>query len=191
MIKINLLRAERKEVKPLITIKPEKKEKVHTTLFVLLLLFTGLIILLLHLKISKAIELETKAREELFIKKEKLAGVIADIEKFNTQKKIFEEKIKVIESLKEKQKIPVRFLDEVSKRVPDGLWLKRLSFSEGKVSITGRAFSNNIIADFISDLESTGFFKDVTLKDSTMSSTPDGGSVFDFTIEGKFSLEKR
>lgn len=191
MIKINLLRAERKEVKPLITVKPEKKEKVHTSIFVLLLILTAVLILLLHLNISRSIEYERRLLEELEIKKKELAGVISDIEKYNAQKKAFEEKIKVIESLKEKQKIPVRLLDEVSKNIPDGMWLKRLSFSEGKVSISGRAFSNNIIADFISQLEATGLFKDVTLKDSTMNPTQEGGGVFDFTIETKFSLEKR
>lgn len=191
MIKINLLRAERKEVKPLITVKPEKKEKVQTSFLILLLLLTAVLILLFHLRISRSIESEIRLREELELKKKELAGVMADIEKYEAQKKTFEEKIKVIEALKEKQKVPVRFLDEVSKKVPDGLWLKRLSFSEGKVSISGRAFSNNIIADFISELESTGFFKDVSLKDSTMSPTSEGGGVFDFTIEAKFSIEKR
>lgn len=191
MIKINLLRAEKKEVKPLITVKPEKKEKVQTSLFVLLLILTAFLILLLHLRISRSIESERRLLEEFEIKKKELAGVISDIEKYNAQKKAFEDKIKVIEALKEKQKIPVRLLDEVSKNIQDGMWLKRLSFSDGKVSISGRAFSNNIIADFISQLEATGFFKDVTLKDSIMSSTQEGGGVFDFTIEAKFSLEKR
>ncbi len=191
MIKINLLRAEKKELKPLITVKPEKKEKVYTSFFVLLLILTSVLILLVHLNVSRAIESERRMLEELELRKKELAGILADIEKYNTQKKAFEEKIKVIESLKEKQKVPVRLLYEVSKRIPDGLWLKRLSFSEGKLSISGRAFSNNIIADFISDLEGSGLFKDVALKDSTMSPTSEGGGVFDFTIEGKFSIEKR
>lgn len=191
MIKINLLRAEKKELKPLITVKPEKKEKVQTSLFVLLLILTSFVILLLHLRISRSIESERRLLEEFEIKKKELAGVISDIEKYNAQKKAFEEKIKVIEALKEKQKLPVRLLDEVSKNIQDGMWLKRLSFSDGKVSISGRAFSNNIIADFISQLEATGFFKDVTLKDSIMSPTQEGEGVFDFTIEARFSLEKR
>lgn len=191
MIKINLLRAEKKELKPLITVKPEKKEKVQTSLFVLLLILTSFVILLLHLRISRSIESERRLLEEFEIKKKELAGVISDIEKYNAQKKAFEEKIKVIEALKEKQKIPVRLLDEVSKNIQDGMWLKRLSFSDGKVSISGRAFSNNIIADFISQLEATGFFKDVALKDSIMNPTQEGERVFDFTIEAKFSLEKR
>ncbi len=191
MIKINLLRAEKKEARPLITVKPEKKEKIHTSLFVLLLILTSVVILLIHLRITRSIEAERRMLEELEIKKKELAGVLSDIEKFNAQKKVFEEKIRIIEALKEKQKIPVRLLDEVSKKVPDGLWLKRMAFSEGKVTISGRAFSNNIIADFISELESTGFFKDVALKDSTMSPAPQGGGVFDFTIESKFSMDKR
>lgn len=191
MIKINLLRAEKKELKPLITVKPEKKEKIHTSFFVLLLILTAVLILFFHLTLTRKIESERRILEELEIKKKELAGVIADIEKYNAQKKAFEEKIKVIETLKEKQKVPVRLLDEVSKKIPDGLWLKRLSFLEDKVSISGRAFSNNIIADFISELESTGLFKDVTLKDSTMSPTTEGGGVFDFTIETKFSIERR
>ncbi len=191
MIKINLLRVEKKEARPLITVKPEKKEKIHTSFFVLLLILTLVVILLIHLRITRGIEAERRMLEELEIKKKELAGVLSDIEKFNAQKRVFEEKIRIIEALKEKQKIPVRLLDEVSKKVPDGLWLKRMGFSEGKVTISGRAFSNNIIADFISELESTGFFKDVALKDSTMSPSPQGEGVFDFTIESKFSMDKR
>lgn len=191
MIKINLLRAEKKEVKPIITVKPEKKEKIQTSLFILLLLLTAVVILFFHLMVTRKIESERRMLEELEMKKKELAGVLADIEKYNAQKKAFEEKIKVIEALKERQKVPVRLLDEISKKIPDGLWLKRLSFSADKVSISGRAFSNNIIADFISELEATGLFKDVTLKDSTMSPTTEGGGVFDFTIETKFSIEKR
>lgn len=191
MIKINLLRVEKKEVKPLITVKPEKKEKVQTSFFILLLILTAVVILFFHLMITRKIESERRMLEELEMKKKELAGILADIEKYNAQKKAFEEKIKVIEALKERQKVPVRLLDEVSKKIPDGLWLKRLSFSADKVSISGRAFSNNIIADFISELEAAGLFKDVTLKDSTMSPTTEGGGVFDFTIETKFSIEKR
>ncbi|MGQ9618357.1 MAG: PilN domain-containing protein [Candidatus Aminicenantia bacterium] len=191
MIKINLLRAERKEERPIITVKPERKEKVQTSLFFLLLILTAVVILLLHLQITRSIETERRLLEEMEMRKKELAGVLADIEKYNAQRKAFEEKIKVIEALKEKQKVPVRLLDELSKKIPDGLWLRRLSFSEGKLTFSGRAFSNNIIADFISELESTGLFKEVMLKDSTMSTTSQGGGVFDFTIESKFSLEKR
>src|SRR5258708_40196387 len=48
-----------------------------------------------------------------------------------------------------RQGMGVRLLDGISKSLPDLLWLDRLNVSRDQITIDGRAFTTNAIANFI------------------------------------------
>lgn len=65
-------------------------------------------------------------------------------------------------------------MDEISKKLPDWVWLTEISSQGQQVQIRGNALSNNLIADYIYNLESSPHFANVNLISSTQKS---GGSA--------------
>ena len=74
------------------------------------------------------------------------------VDLFQAEKKRLEEKIKIISSLMLDQTGPVRLLDEVSKALPNEVWLTSFARSGKKMDIQGVAFSNVKVADFMTNL---------------------------------------
>ena len=90
----------------------------------------------------KQTEAELKRHEEL----------AKQVDLFQAEKKRLEEKIKVIGSLMLAQTGPVRLLDEVSKALPNEVWLTSFARSGKKMDILGIAFSDIKVADFMTNL---------------------------------------
>jgi type IV pilus assembly protein PilN len=74
------------------------------------------------------------------------------VDKFQTEKKRLEEKLKVIQALMVAQGGPVRLLDEVSKALPNEVWLTALTRSGKKLDVSGIAYSNFNVATFMTNL---------------------------------------
>ena len=101
-------------------------------------------------------------------KKEKVRQetLLKENEVFEKRRKMLEARIEVIEALKRNQSGPVRILDQLSDCVQrtDGLWLLALAQKESLFTLSGMAMgSPNVIADFITNLEQVGKFKNVNL----------------------------
>jgi type IV pilus assembly protein PilN len=67
--------------------------------------------------------------EELTVLKAK----VKEVENYEKDKKSYEEKIGIIEQLRKNQTGPVRLLDELSRSLPDRVWLTLLTEQAGKV----------------------------------------------------------
>lgn len=77
-------------------------------------------------------------------------------EELERKRKSFEDQVNLIELLKAQQGGPVRMLDEISKALPDFVWLTRIEQTGATVKILGEASNNNSIADFLSNLQRAG-----------------------------------
>jgi Tfp pilus assembly protein PilO len=80
-----------------------------------------------------------------------------------------------------KQRIGVRLLDGISKSLPELLWLDRLNVSRDQITIDGRAFNTNAIANFVENLDKLPDFAEPTLRSATRE--PD--ETYKFTISLK------
>ncbi len=74
------------------------------------------------------------------------------VDKIREDKKRLEDKIKVIESLVAAQSGPVRLLDEVSRALPNEVWLTSLFQTGKRLEIGGIANSNFSVASFMTSL---------------------------------------
>jgi type IV pilus assembly protein PilN len=74
------------------------------------------------------------------------------VDKFQAEKKRLEEKLKIIQALVLAQGGPVRLLDEVSKALPNEVWLTALSRTGKRMDISGIAFSNFNVATLMTNL---------------------------------------
>ena len=82
-------------------------------------------------------------------------------------KKILEDKNRIIEQLKKNQGAPVRLLDELSKSMdPLKIWLTTVTEQGPQVEVDGKAITNSDIVEFINNMKNTKFFTDIQLIES-------------------------
>jgi type IV pilus assembly protein PilN len=180
MIKINLLveaRAEKVARAPLISFGAASLNN-----FILIgLIIAGLAVVgIRYWKLSTKLsglkaEIATNQREY-----DRLKPIIAEVENFKKKNAELKHKIEVIEQLKQNQYGPVRIMDEVSKALPDLLWLTSMSLTGNVVALQGQALNENAIANFISNLTASPFFHEPSLR--IMSQDEKGVFSFDLSF---------
>ena len=116
------------------------------------------------------------------VKAQQLRSVLAQVQKFETRKAVLQQRVTLIEQLRRGQSGPVHLLDEISKALPDRLWLVTLGQRENTFTIEGRTTSLTGISDFVSNLEASTWFRGVEILDSQLDQTPQGDLVR-FTIK--------
>ena len=84
-------------------------------------------------------------------------------DRYEKRKELLEQKISLITELKKQQTVPVHILDQVSRNLPDFLWLDSMDASQNKIEIKGKATTYNAVSNFYKNLSASGFFADVTL----------------------------
>lgn len=115
---------------------------------------------------------------------EELAAIIEEVEKFKAQQAELQHKIEVIEQLRANQKGPVRVMDNVSRALPELLWLDRMEMTGNAIGINGRAFNSNAVAAFIDNLDRVEEFQEPILRDLRQG----GDGVYSFNITFNFSF---
>ena len=168
MIRINLLKPESKEFRegPAAPGPEIRAKKVFplTSIFILLLIAVLAVAFFLQ---KGMISRERDRLQTAQAEKKKLEYVIAKLAELENQKAVFERKISLINQLRAQQDSAVVILDELSKNLPDWIWLTEVSFQGQLIQIKGNALSNNLIADFIYNLENSAHFATVNLISST------------------------
>lgn len=102
----------------------------------------------------------------------RLAEVRKKAEDFKRQKDLLEKKINLITELKKKQSVPVHILDQVSRNLPDFLWLDTMSAGANQINIAGKATTYNAVSNFYDNLLASGQFTDVVM--GKASEVPEG-----------------
>jgi len=110
-----------------------------------------------------------------------LQAIKAQVDLFQMKKAVLENKVLVIEQLRLAQKSPVHMLDEISKALPDFVWLTGMDESRGSLRFTGQSNSLAAVADFISALQRSGWFPQVDLGTSQ-----EQQNLVNFTLTGTF-----
>jgi len=188
MIRINLLKPESKEFREApVAPGPEFKARKAfplTSIFILLLIAVlGAAFFLQKRMISQERDRLQTAQAE----KKKLEYVVAKLAELEKQKAVYERKISLIRQLRAQQDSAVVVLDELSKSLPDWVWLTDLTSQGQAIQIKGNALSNNLIADYIYNLESSPHFADVNLISSTQRSGR-GAQYMEFSLTLSYVL---
>jgi type IV pilus assembly protein PilN len=104
--------------------------------------------------------------------KERLQAIIKKGEDYKTKKDLLQRKIALVSQLKKNQSGPVHLLDEVSKQLPDFLWLDNMTESGWQVQIQGKATTYNAVSNFYNNLTGSRYFQNVVL--GPISAIPQG-----------------
>lgn len=118
------------------------------------LLYIGIMALILTSRSRHLDEDIARANEEVA----RLRSIIDEVKGYETKKASLEAKIQLINDLKTNQKGPVRLMDEISKALPDLVWLIDLNVSGQQVNLKGRTLSPNAVAAYLENLKKSPFF---------------------------------
>src|SRR5882762_7013822 len=107
----------------------------------------------------------------------RLQSILRDVASFDQQRAALQQRVALIEQLRSGQSIPVQLLDEVSKSVPDMLWLTDLDQKGNDVTIQGESTTLISLSDFVGNLGNSPLLvKPVEIVNSQVSAVPVGGT---------------
>jgi len=106
-------------------------------------------------------------------------------EKRQTEAKEYEKRVKVINELRANQSGPVDLLatmgDTVSKS--DAVWLNNMREEGGnKIRLDGTALSTTAVANFVTNMMKTGYFKNIEIEQTFQDGSEKEMSAFDFVL---------
>jgi type IV pilus assembly protein PilN len=95
-----------------------------------------------------------------------LQAIKVQVDALEAKRATFQKKVDLIERLKAEQTGPVHMLDEISKALPDFVWMTAMDQTGPTVKFTGESSGLTSVADFIAALERSGWFPNVDLSSS-------------------------
>ncbi len=163
MIKVNLLRDQTIRVRK-VSVTPSVSRLGLVLLAVFVILLGGLGAW--WYTVDRDVKSLTATRDRLRIENDRLQAMKRDLDRYEKMKRLRQNRIDVIESLKESQTGPVNLLNHLIHSMPrdSSVWLTLLDQQGDRILIRGRALRNESVADVMSSLAATGFFKSVDLE---------------------------
>jgi type IV pilus assembly protein PilN len=125
-------------------------------------------------QLDRQIAIDEKRQRELQV-------VQQQVDEFQRKKSTLENKVLVIERLRLSQKSPVHMLDEISKSLPDYVWLTSYDESRGNIALKGQSNSLAAVADFMNGLQRSGWFPAVELANAS-----EAQNLVSFDLSGQF-----
>lgn len=184
MIKINLLPT--KKAKRPFTIKIGFKPEITFIIIavVIIVLLEGVV----WYRLNSSITTLKRDKQTLEVKLKDIKEKVQEVENYEKDKKSFEEKIAIIEKLKKTQMGPVHIVDEISRLLPERVWLISLKEGEGNISLTGAGMTNDDIVKYINNLKDSNICRNVQLIESRQiveSNVP----VYTFSLNFNINLD--
>jgi Tfp pilus assembly protein PilN len=130
---------------------------------------------------AKAIAAHMKVAEQ---KNRELAEVKAKFLERQTQANNYKRRVDVIDGLRQNQTGPVNLLAMLGETVnnTEAVWLSKMDDSGPSVNLEGTALSTDAVANLIANLQKTGFFKNVEIKETYQDETVKDMQAFQFTL---------
>ncbi|HMK23901.1 MAG TPA: PilN domain-containing protein [Terriglobales bacterium] len=96
----------------------------------------------------------------------------------------YKRRVDVIDQLRNNQAGPVNLMAMVGETVnnTEAVWLNNMKDSGSTVDIEGMALSSDAVANLISNLQKTGYFRTVEIKESVQDETIKDMQAFQFTL---------
>lgn len=133
-------------------------------------------------KIAKQMEIALRKNQEL-------SEVKARYLERQRQAENYKRRVDVIDQLRANQTGPVNLLNMVGTTVnnTEAVWLNTMKDEGNAINIEGLALSQDAVANLITNLQKTGFFKNVEIKETFQDATIKDMQAFLFTL----SCEKK
>ena len=130
---------------------------------------------------AKSIASQMQAAEQ---KNRELSDVKARFLERQTQANNYKRRVDVIDSLRAGQAGPVNLLAMLGETVngTEAVWLSKMDDAGASVNLEGTALSTDAVASLIANLQKTGFFKTVEIKETYQDDAIKDMQAFQFTL---------
>jgi Tfp pilus assembly protein PilN len=129
----------------------------------------------------------TKLQADLDMAKRENATLAGAKAKYQEREKVFQlydRRVKVIHQLQEAQSGPSDLMNTVASTVSstDAVWLSTMNDDGKNINLVGTAISANAVANLISNLKKTNYFKTIEIKETYQDESVKDLQAFSFTI---------
>jgi type IV pilus assembly protein PilN len=130
---------------------------------------------------KKSIEVKARVAEQ---KNRELADIKAKYLERQKQADSYKRRVDVIDQLRANQTGPVNLLSTIGDTInsTEAVWLNSMQDQGANVAIDGMALSSDAVANLISNLQKTGFFRNIEIKETTQDSSVKDMQAFQFTL---------
>jgi len=130
---------------------------------------------------KKAIAVKMRVAEQ---KNRELADIKARYLERQRQADAYKRRVDVIDNLRSNQSGPVNLLAMIGETVngTEAVWLNSMQDQGASVAIDGMALSNDAVANLISNLQKTGYFRNIEIKESIQDEQIKDMQAFQFTL---------
>jgi Tfp pilus assembly protein PilN len=130
---------------------------------------------------SKALEAKMKVAEQ---RNRELADVKARYMERQTQANNYKRRVDVIDQLRSGQAGPVNLMAMMGETVnsTEAVWLSKMEDAGASVNLEGTALSADAVANLIANLQKTGYFKNVEIKETFQDEQIKDMQAFQFTL---------
>ena len=142
-----------------------------------------------HSMNTETVEVRTHIQKQVG-EKARLEQLKAQVDEFERQKVVLQQRINVIEELQRNRTGDQELLDALANTVSrtDTLWLTSLDRKGNVLTIQGAAGSINAVANFITQLKHSGYFDQVEIKESAQDNKSADVQTFNFVLTAQFAL---
>jgi Tfp pilus assembly protein PilN len=130
---------------------------------------------------KKSIEVKVRVAEQ---KNRELSDIKAKYLERQKQADSYKRRVDVIDQLRSNQTGPVNLLSMIGDTVnsTEAVWLISMLDQGTSVSIDGTALSSDAVANLISNLQKTGYFRNIEIKETLQDSAVKDMQAFQFTL---------
>ena len=151
--------------------------------------FTLTVMLLVHFTIASRIDYQIQRNQYLTSEIDILDKKIKEIQDLEAKKKRLLAKMEVIQQLQASRPEIVHLFDEISRTMPEGVYLSDLTQVDKVLTVNGMAQSNARVSAYMRNLESSQWLKEPILNiiqnqsENTRDAKKDRGSKFTLQIK--------
>lgn len=181
MIRINLLG----QARPKASRRPVDTGAALPLLFIIAGLGLGLIFLgYMYFSWQSQLTSENNRIKALKTQKTELEGIKQQVDGFEAQKKVLQQRVSTIEQLQRDRTGGQELLDMIANTVSrtENLWLTSMSRKGNSLALEGSSASINSVANFITAMKRSGYFQKVEIKESKQDDKSTGVQTFNFQI---------
>jgi type IV pilus assembly protein PilN len=181
MIRINLLG----QLRPKAAKKAVPLEATVQVLFLAAAIGLAVVVLaIVYVSQKKQLDTTNSRISALNAEKASLQQVKRDVDQYESQKAVLQQRINVIENLQKNRTGGQELLEMVANTVVrvDSLWLTSLERKGDTLEIAGQAGSINAVANLITQLKHSGYFDKVEIKEAKETDIVPTAQTFGFTM---------
>jgi len=188
MIRINLLG----QIRPKAAKQAVPMETTVQVLFLTVAVALAVVILgLTYVQEKRQLDDTNKRIAALRAEKASLQAIKQDVDRFENEKSVLQQRINVIETLQKNRSGAQDLLQMVANTVVrvDTLWLTSFSRAGGNLNIEGEAGSIDAVANFITEMKRSGYFDKVEISSAKENDLVPSVTTYAFTMTAAVSAQ--